>query len=87
MMGRIDCLISSEQATWYHVARVGMAGDLVTVGGKVAELAVYFAVSKFSKKVANPQDLILKMDAALEAARADGTYETLLKKYNVTQLQ
>jgi len=87
MAERVDCLISSEQLTWYYANELGVAKDLVALETPIAKHSVYSAISKYAKNIVDPQEFIQKMNAALDEVLSDGTYEQLQKQYKVTSLQ
>lgn len=87
LAARVDCLITTEQLTWYHANALGIAQNIVALDKQVADLRVYFAVSKFTKNITSPEALIERMDAALKEMLSDGTHTRLQKKHQITSLE
>jgi ABC-type amino acid transport substrate-binding protein len=85
--GRIDCAIMTEQLTWYYANKLGFGEDILALDMIFAEVHMYFAMSKKSPKIADPQSFMEKLNAALNEVLADGTYEELQEEYGVTTLQ
>ncbi|MBU1171501.1 MAG: transporter substrate-binding domain-containing protein [Proteobacteria bacterium] len=83
LAGRIDCLIGTENLTWYHANELDLAKHLVALAHPIADIFVYFAISKHTKNIPDPLAVMRDMNAALESTKSDGTYETLLKKYKL----
>jgi len=87
MAGRVDCIIGTEQLTWYHANRLGVAKELAALETPIDVVTVFSAISTRSKNIPDPQEFIKKMDAALNEIMSDGTYKALQEKYHVTSLK
>lgn len=87
MAERVDCLISTEQLTWYHANELGVANALVSLETPIAEHSVFSVISKNTKNIVNPQEFMQKMSVALDEMLSDGTYKQLQEKYKVTSLE
>lgn len=75
MAGRIDLWIVGEMQGLYKAKVRGVADQLVKVMD-VKDTELYIAFSKNT-----PEELIARWQAAVDAMKADGTYETIVKKY------
>lgn len=87
MAERVDCIIGTEQLTWYHAHKLGVAGNLVALKMPVSAYCAFYAVGRFAKNVGAPEAFIKKMDAALRKILSDGTYAKFERQYKVTSLQ
>lgn len=83
MGGRIDCLIDTEQLTWHHAHKLGIAKDIVALEMPLNEISVYFAITKNSKNITAHQAFMKSMNDALDSVISDGTYGKLKKKYSL----
>lgn len=84
MAGRVDCIIGTENLTWYHAHKLGIAENLVALHRPVAEYSVFVGVSQFTKNIRDPEAFLKKIDAALREIQSDGTYENFERQYKVT---
>lgn len=84
MAGRIDCLVATENITWYHAHRLGITGHIETLEPPLNIISVYFAISKQTNTLKNPQRFMESMNQALDAIIADGTSEKIMISYNLS---
>lgn len=87
MLNRFDCLISTEQITWYHINVLGFSGDIVALDKAITENKTYLALSKKSKNIPDPLKFIDTLNNALDTVLTDGTHKKIQKKYQVRSLQ
>jgi polar amino acid transport system substrate-binding protein len=87
MSDRIDCFIGTEHLAWYHAHQLGIAENIMTTGDQISEINTYIAISKKSRKIANPAQFMTQINAAIDSVITDGTQEEFLKKYKITSLK
>ena len=63
MSERIDCLIATEQLTWYHANELGIATNPAALETPIAAISVFFAISRYTKNIADPQAFMKDMNA------------------------
>lgn len=85
--GRFECLIGTEQVTWYHIHKLGISDQLVMLDNVIAENRTFFAISKHSKNIPDPKRFMEKIDNALNSVLLDGTYNTLQTKHRIKTLK
>ena len=85
--GRLECLISTEQLTWYYADKLGISEEITDLELPISSHSVFFTVSKYSKNIANPHDFINKINTAFDEVVSEGAYEQLQEKYKVVSLK
>lgn len=84
MLERIDGFIGTEQLSWYYANLSGVAPAITALETPVATISVYYAVSKHSKSIKEPQTFIRTLDASFKAVVADGTYKKIQQRNKIT---
>lgn len=85
LAGRVDGLILSEQATWYHAALLGIREQLKINDFVIAINRTYLGSSRNSQKI-NPTILIKQINTALDDIYSDGTHQLILEKNNMISM-
>ena len=83
MAKRIDCFVAGEQLTWYHASRLDIADDVMALKKIISKSLTYIGVSKNTPNIADPQGFMEKIDLALTAIFADGTYDRIQQRYGI----
>ena len=83
---RLDCIIATEQLSWYYINKLGFKGKIVALDNNIAENRTFLAISKRSKNFSNPIQFMKKINMAINSVLSDGTHERLLRKYKVRDL-
>lgn len=84
--GRLDGLILTEQLTWFHASQMGLSHQIKPADLVLSESISYLALSRLSPRIENHADLIETINTALGAILTDGTYDELLRRYNLVSL-
>ena len=85
--GRVDCILTTEQLTWYHANELGIAGQITALDPPLSSHSVFIAVSKNTKNINDVDDFMRRINAAFNTVVSDGTYMQLQKRYKVISLQ
>ncbi|QJB56144.1 transporter substrate-binding domain-containing protein [Pseudodesulfovibrio sp. zrk46] len=88
LAGRVDVVLADKIPAVYSARRHGMVYRLETLVDEEGHEIVFSRAPTylaFSKKTSS-KDLAKRFSEALKAIKADGTYYTILKRYNVMSL-
>lgn len=87
MLGRLDCVVLSEQLGWYHAVQLGFNDNIELLDRSLSEISTYYAVSKNSYNIKDPKRLIKKLDAALTEMNRNGGFVKIQKRYGIRDIK
>ena len=87
MADRIDCMISTEQLTWFFIKKRNLTDDIVALEKAIDRNVTYIAISKKTKNILDTHTIMRKLNAAHTVIQNDGTYEQLLRKYGLRNIK
>lgn len=81
---RIDLVINSKEALLWFSQKTPYQGKVKVLDFALAPKAYFLTVSKFSKRIQNPQQFLQQFDACLGQIQQNGQYGNLLKSYQLS---
>lgn len=87
MADRVDCMISTDQLTWFFLNKRNLTDDIVALEKAIDRNVTYIAISKKTKNILDTHTLMRKLNAAHTVIQNDGTYKQLLRKYGLRNIK
>lgn len=81
---RIDLVINSKEALLWFSQKAPYQDKVKVLDFALAPKAYFLTVSKYSKRIKNPQQFLQQFDTCLEQIQQNGQYSNLLKIYRLS---
>ncbi len=80
---RFDIMPNSKETLLWRAKQLGITDKITIHDLVVAEKNYYITVSKFSKNIAQPRQLLNQLDNCILGLKAAGTYQTISQRYGL----